>query len=115
MGLIQLAIHGPLPAAVIKGQLFDHLPQRAWLEGYDPTLVSSRYFGEFSYENHDGGGDYYKPKWNLLADTNRHRLDLGTTHHWGTDNQYALSLGAEVPLTSESFNFKLIAGFAWYL
>lgn len=31
-------------AEAIPGQLFDHVPQRAWLENYDPTLVTSRYF-----------------------------------------------------------------------
>ena len=251
-GLIALAAQGLAHAAEIRGQLFDHQPKRAWLEKYDPTLISSRLVGEFSYESYDDDGDYWKlentlrwaiplrdglalgmqvmvplkwtetatddafgmgdlelrtgivgrlaptlryafalnavvetatdsllsdnafvlrpitairwdasdrvnlglnieynftpldedakdvsalelkfplafkinddwsgflsynPKWNLLAETDRHRLELGATRIWGSDKQYALSIGTEVPLASESFEFKLASGFAWY-
>lgn len=58
------------------------------------------------------GSITYKPKWNLLAETDRHRLELAATHQWGANNQYALSCGAEVPLTPEGFNFRVFAGFA---
>lgn len=247
-----LAVHGPIDAAEINGQLFDHQPVHAWLENYDPTLVSSRLLSEFSYESYandsdnykiettlrwgipirdglalglqvmvpmkwnesaaadasglgdleirtgivgrisptlrygvglnaafdtasdpalgdnafvlrpmtairwdvsdcinlglnieynftpidEGANDVsalelkfpmayklseswaaavtYKPKWNLLTDSDPHRLELGVIRQWGSDTQYAWSLGAEVPLTSESFKFKWITGFAWY-
>lgn len=54
-----------------------------------------------------------KPRWNFLDETNRHRVELGVTRVWGADRQYTLSFGGEVPLTSESFNWKLISGFVW--
>jgi len=252
VGLIPFVLHGFSRAAAVNGQLFEHQPQRAWLENYDPTLVSSRLFSEFSFENHDNDAHYYKvettlrwgiplrdglalglqvmvpvkwnetatsddsgigdlelrtgivgrisptlrygiglnaafdtasaaalgdhafvlrpitsirwdvtdrinlglnleynftpfdegakdvsalelkfplvlklseawsaaitykPKWNFLTDTDQHRLELGATRQWGSDNQYALSFGTEAPLSAENFNFKLITGFAWY-
>ena len=42
-----LGLAGVAAAAAPDGRLFE--PSRAWLERYDPTLISSRYFGEFSY------------------------------------------------------------------
>jgi hypothetical protein len=56
----------------------------------------------------------YNPRWDLLAESDRQRLELGVTYLWGADNQYAWSVGTEVPLSSESFEFKLATGFAWY-
>jgi hypothetical protein len=56
----------------------------------------------------------YNPRWNLLDESDRHRLEIGTSVVWGEDNQYAWSFGCEVPLASESFEFKLSTGFAWY-
>lgn len=56
----------------------------------------------------------YNPRWNLLDESDRHRLEIGTSRVWGADNQYAWSVGFEIPLTSESFEFKLATGFAWY-
>lgn len=56
----------------------------------------------------------YNPRWDLLDESDRHRLELGATRIWGADNQYGWSLGTEVPLTSESFEFKLSTGFIWY-
>ncbi len=56
----------------------------------------------------------YNPRWDLLAESDRHRLELGATYVWGPENQYAWSLGTEVPLSSESFEFKLATGLAWY-
>jgi hypothetical protein len=249
-GMILLALPASVHAAPPDGRLFD--PGRAWLERYDPTLISSRYFSEFSYENYDNGSDFYKventlrwgiplqddhalgfqallpvkwtetatedefglgdlelragvvgrlaptvryglavnavfetatesllsdnafilrpiaalrwdfnarttlginieynvtpldedandvsalelkfpvafkinedwsaflsynPRWNLLDESDRHRLELGAARIWGADNQYAWSFGTEVPLTSESFEFKLATGFSWY-
>jgi hypothetical protein len=56
----------------------------------------------------------YNPRWDLLDESDRHRLELGTTYVFGMDNQFAWSLGTEVPLSSESFEFKIATGFAWY-
>lgn len=55
----------------------------------------------------------YNPRWDLLAESDRHRLELGTTYVWGPHNQYAWSLGTELPLASESFEFKMATGFTW--
>jgi len=56
----------------------------------------------------------YNPRWNLLDESDRHRLELGTNYVWGSDNQYAWSIGTEIPLTSENFEFKLATGISWY-
>jgi hypothetical protein len=56
----------------------------------------------------------YKPRWNFLNESDRHRLELGVTQVWGPENQFALSFSLEVPLTSESIDYKLVAGFAWH-
>lgn len=56
----------------------------------------------------------YNPRWDLLDESDRHRLELGTTYVWGSDSQYAWSIGTEIPLTSENFEFKLATGFSWY-
>jgi Putative MetA-pathway of phenol degradation len=56
----------------------------------------------------------YNPRWNLLDESDRHRLDLSTTRSWGTDNEFAWSIGTEVPLASESFEFKLATGVTWF-
>ena len=56
----------------------------------------------------------YKPRWDLLAESDRHRLELGATRTLGADPQYALSFAVELPLVSESFDSKLTAGLAWH-
>jgi hypothetical protein len=56
----------------------------------------------------------YKPKWDFLNETDRHRLELGATRLWGPENQFALSFSVEVPLSSESLDFKLVSGLAWH-
>ena len=250
--LLALATSCVTRAAEPDGQLFDHLPRRAWLENYDPTIIASRVSSELSYESYDNDADYWKientlrwgiplrdglalgvqvllpvkwtetptddafglgdlelrtgivgklsptlryglgvnmvidtatdpllsdnafilrpiaairwdacnrctlgmnveynvtpfeegshdvsalelkfpvvfkisdkwsaylsynPRWDLLADTDRNRLELGASHTWGADNQFALSYGTEVPLSSESFEFKLVSGFSWF-
>jgi hypothetical protein len=250
--LTLLVLPGIARAERIPGQLFDNFPERAWLESYDPTLISSRVFSEFIYESYDtdtdvfkientlrwgiplnsdvafgfqvmlptkwvetadddefGFGDLearagvvgrisscvrygigvnavmdtatddllgddafvlrptvairwdvtnrvtigynieynvtpsdegesdvsalelkfpvvfkisddwsafmsYNPRWNYLDESDRQRLELGATWIWGPEKQYALSFGTEVPLGSESFEYKLAAGFHWY-
>lgn len=56
----------------------------------------------------------YKPRWDLLADSDRHRLELGATRTLGTDHRHALSFAFELPLDPENFDSKLTAGLAWY-
>lgn len=56
----------------------------------------------------------YKPKWDFLSESDRHRLELGATRLWGSDNQFALSFAVEIPLTVESFDYKLVSGLAWH-
>jgi hypothetical protein len=56
----------------------------------------------------------YNPRWDLLDESDRHRLELGVTRVWGGDNECAWSFGTELPLGSENFEFKLSTGFAWY-
>ena len=51
---------------------------------------------------------------NLLDESDRRRLEFGTTRVWGSDNEYAWSIGAEIPVASENFEFKLATGIAWY-
>ncbi len=46
-----------LQAAVPDGRLFQ--PDRAWLERYDSTLLSSRFLSEFSGERFDNGSDFF--------------------------------------------------------
>ena len=56
----------------------------------------------------------YKPRWNLLTDEVRHRVALDTTRVWGSDHQFALSFGTEIPLSSDSLGWKILTGFTWY-
>lgn len=52
----------------------------------------------------------YNPRWNDVKRSWRHRLELGVTQVFGSRRQCALSLGAELPLTDESFAWKGKAG-----
>lgn len=56
----------------------------------------------------------YKPRWNLLTNDNRHRLELGATRLFGSDRQYALSFLLELPLSADNLDYKLTSGFAWH-
>ncbi len=56
----------------------------------------------------------YKPRWNFLNESDRQRLELGATRLWGPENQFALSFSLEVPLVSESLDYKLVSGLAWH-
>ncbi len=68
----------------------------------------------FKLSDQWSGTATYKPRWNFLDETDRHRLELGGTRVWGSDNQFALSFGVEVPLSSENFEYKLVSGLAWH-
>ncbi len=56
----------------------------------------------------------YKPRWNMLDDSDRHRLELSATRIWGADRQFAWSFSSEVPLASVSFEFNLETGFTCF-
>jgi hypothetical protein len=56
----------------------------------------------------------YKPKWNFINDSDRHRLELGGTRLWGADNQFAWSFSLEIPLASERMDYKLVSGLSWH-
>jgi hypothetical protein len=56
----------------------------------------------------------YKPRWNLLAESDRHRLELTCTRIWEENKQYASLFGTEFPLSSESLDLKLISSLIWY-
>ncbi len=86
---LHLAWLAPLHAAEPAGRWFERAAERAWIENYDPTLITRRVLSELSFE--DRGSD--EEIWN---------------------HQYALSFAVEVPLTSESFDSKLAAGLAWH-
>jgi hypothetical protein len=43
---------------------FDHQPDRAWLEAYDPTLISRRLLTQFEFEDRLGGNSTAKWFWN---------------------------------------------------
>lgn len=55
----------------------------------------------------------YKPRWNLLTNDNRHRLELGATRLFGLERQYALSFHLELPLSADNLDYKLTTGLAW--
>jgi hypothetical protein len=63
---------------------------------------------------HWSGALTYKPRWNFLTDDDRHRVELAATHVYGSESQYALSFSGEVPLSSDSLDWKLLTGLTWY-
>lgn len=56
----------------------------------------------------------YNPRWNDVTASWRHRLELGLTRVFGPQNEYALSIGAEVPLSDETFEWKANVGLSCY-
>lgn len=56
----------------------------------------------------------YKPRWNFLTDDDRHRLTAVVTRNWGDRRQFAWTVISEVPLSSQSLEWKLGIGFNWY-
>lgn len=86
--LLTAALLAPLPARAeeIRGQLLDHVPQRAWLENYDPTLVTSRYYTEFIFESYDNDTEIYK---------------IENTLRWGIPVGDGLAAGFQVMLPTK--------------
>lgn len=62
---------------------------------------------------HWSGIANYKPRWDLLSDSDRHRIEIGATRLWGAEKQIALSFSIEIPLVSENLDYKLTSGIAW--
>jgi hypothetical protein len=56
----------------------------------------------------------YKPRWNFAHNTDRHRVEFGLTRLLGPRKEYALSLGAEIPLTDEALAWKGNLGLSWF-
>jgi hypothetical protein len=57
----------------------------------------------------------YQPKWNLSTDGARSDLlDVNTTFLLGGQKKYALTLGVETPLSSDSLNWKGYVGLQWF-
>jgi len=56
----------------------------------------------------------YKPQWNDVNGTWRHRLESGVTWLFGPDKEYALTIGGELPLTQETFGWKGFIGVSCY-
>ena len=56
----------------------------------------------------------YNPRWNLLNETDRHRLEIGATRLFGKDNEFAWSIGSELPLVSEALDSKWKTGLTWF-
>lgn len=83
-------------------------------ESNDVSALEVKFPVAFKINEDWSGFVSYNLRWDLLDESDRHRLELGTTRVWGPNNQYAWSFGTEVPLTSESFEFKLATGFTWY-
>ena len=59
------------------------------------------------------GAFTYKPRVDLLAESDRHRVEITATRLFGTDHDFGLTFGAEFPLGSEDFDHKIIAGMVW--
>jgi hypothetical protein len=83
-------------------------------ESNDVSALEVKFPVAFKINEDWSGYLSYNPRWDLLDESDRHRLELGTTYVWGSENQYAWSVGTEIPLTSENFEFKLATGFSWY-
>lgn len=60
------------------------------------------------------GSASYNPRWNDVTGSWRHRLELGLTWLLGPRKDYALTLGGEIPLTDEPFDWKASIALAWY-
>lgn len=80
----------------------------------DVSALELKFPFVFKLTEHWSASASYNPRWDLLNETDRHRLELGGTRVWGSKNQFALSFGVEIPLTSEAFEYKLASGFAWH-
>jgi hypothetical protein len=56
----------------------------------------------------------YKPQWNFLNDSSSQRLEFDANYVWGKHHQFALLAGIEVPLTSQTLQFKSLLGLTWH-
>jgi hypothetical protein len=80
----------------------------------DVSALEVKFPVAFKFNEDWSGFVSYNPRWDLLDESDRHRLELAVTRVWGADNEFAWSVGTELPLGSENFEFKLTTGFAWY-
>lgn len=56
----------------------------------------------------------FNQRWNLLEENDRQRLEFSTTRVFGNHNEYAWSIGGELPMGSESFDCKWKTGLTWF-
>ena len=84
-------------------------------EGSDDTSALELKFPvAFKISDQWSGSLTYKPRWNLLDDSSRQRMELGGSYIWGSQHQFALSGSIEVPLTSQDLQFKSLLNLTWY-
>jgi hypothetical protein len=83
-------------------------------ENHDVSALELKFPFVFKLNDHWSAAVSYKPKWDFLNESDRHRLELGGTRLWGAQNQFALSFSLEVPLSSENLDYKLVSGVAWH-
>lgn len=79
----------------------------------DVSALELKFPVVFKLNDHWSAAATYKSKWDLLDESDRHRLELGATRLFGAKNQFALSFSLEVPLIFESLDGKLVSGLAW--
>ena len=109
------------PIAAVRWDVADHINMGMNVEynftprdegSDDASALQLEFPVAFKLSKHWSAAVSYKPRWNLLADTDRHRLQVAATAVWGRNHEYALTFGPEVPLKSEPFNWKLETAFS---
>jgi hypothetical protein len=83
-------------------------------QNHDVSALELKFPFVFKLNDHWSAAASYKPKWDFLNESDRHRIELGGTRLWGSQNQFALSFSLELPLSSESLDYKLVSGLAWH-
>lgn len=106
---VVIAANALVAAGEHAPEWFEHACENAWLLPYDTTLINRCSFAEFSYEDRDDISSFelkfpavfklpdqwsgiasYKPKWDLLSEWDRHRIELGASRLLGPEIQLAL-------------------------
>jgi hypothetical protein len=74
------------------------------------SLLKLKFPLAFKISDSWSGGATYKPSWDFEEDKDRHRIKTSVTRNWGPDHRYAGSFSAELPLSQEAFNWKVVSG-----
>lgn len=81
----------------------------------DVSALELKFPAAVKFNEDWSGAVSYKPKWSFAGhDDLRQRLALEVGRVWGAGRNYALTLGAELPLSPQDSNWKLVGGIAWY-